>query len=85
MHKFLAMVLAISISLWGVLSAETGHAQNGSEEAKQVTKALWTLNDFYQDPSMGWFRQNLHRARGVLIMPLLVKMGFIGGFQKLRR
>lgn len=78
MHKLLALVLAISLS--GVLSAETGYAQTESEQTKQVTKALWTFNDFYEDPAMGWFRQNMHRAKGVLIMPLLVKAGFIVGF-----
>ena len=76
MRKLLALILAIS--LLGVFSLTTLRA--AEEESKEVTKALWTFQDFYKDPAMGWFRNNLHRVKGILIMPLLVKAGFIGGF-----
>lgn len=78
MHRSSAIVLAISLLV--VLSAGKAHTQAGGKWAQEVTKAQWTFTDFYEDPAMGWFRQNLYRAKGILIMPLLVKMGFIGGF-----
>ena len=76
MRKLLAVILAIS--LLAIFSLTT--VRSAEEEAKEVTKALWTFQDFQQDPAMGWFRNNLHRAKGILIMPLLVKAGFIRGF-----
>ena len=78
MQKSLAAVLAISLFI--VMSVGNARSQTETEWTKEVTKAKWTFDDFYKDPAMGWFRQNLHRAKGILIMPLLVKMGFIGGF-----
>lgn len=76
MRKLQAVILAVSLLVVFSLSA----VHSAEEEAKEVTKALWTFQDFQKDPAMGWFRNNLHRAKGILIMPLLVKAGFIGGF-----
>jgi lipid-binding SYLF domain-containing protein len=44
-----------------------------------VTAADATLNNFLRDPEMTWFRDNLPSARGVLIVPAMVKAGFIFG------
>lgn len=75
MRKLLAIILATC--LLAVLSMGMAHSE--TEWAKEVTKAQWAFQDFYKDPTMGWFRDNLHRAKGILIMPLLVKGGFIIG------
>ncbi len=66
-----AMALAIAAAALPVF------AQN--EGADHVTRAVTTLSNFERDPQMTWFQQNFHRARGVLIVPEVVRAGFIFG------
>lgn len=50
------------------------------DNARQlVDSAYSTLKNFKADPDMGWFRNNVKNARGVFIVPRLVKAGFIFG------
>ncbi len=50
------------------------------EDAKElVSKSLSTLDDFANDPDMKWFRNNIKNAKGILIVPNLLKAGFIFG------
>jgi lipid-binding SYLF domain-containing protein len=54
----------------------------GEEEAKPqllVDQARVTLMNFMADPEMGWIQQNLKNCKGVLIVPSMVKAGFIWG------
>jgi lipid-binding SYLF domain-containing protein len=44
-----------------------------------VSGGLETLNNFANDPEMTWFRKNVKRAKGVLVVPQLLKAGFIFG------
>jgi lipid-binding SYLF domain-containing protein len=44
-----------------------------------VDKAVTTLEDFMKDPNMTWFRDNLKYAKGLLILPTMVKAGFFFG------
>lgn len=46
-----------------------------------VTDSVTTLQDLATDSQMGTFRQYLKSAKGVLIIPLLVKAGFIVGIE----
>ncbi len=50
-----------------------------SEQQQLVNAAEATLNNFLRDPEMSWLQQNIHRVRGVLIAPSIVKAGFIFG------
>lgn len=50
-----------------------------SEPEKHVIMAEATLSNFLRDPNMSWFQQNLHRVKGVIIVPTVVKAGFIFG------
>jgi len=50
-----------------------------SDQQKLVNAAEVTLQNFLRDPEMTWLQQNLHRAKGVLIAPEIVKAGFIFG------
>lgn len=50
-----------------------------SDEQALIDDATRTLNNFMVDPDMGWFRDYAHRARGMLIVPQLLKAGFIIG------
>ena len=44
-----------------------------------VTRAEKTFKDFGADPDMQWFRDNLKKAKGILIVPRLGKGGLIFG------
>ena len=44
-----------------------------------VDQALITLNNYMADPDMGWLKVHLKDSKGVLIVPSMVKAGFIIG------
>ena len=51
-----------------------------AEEArKHVDMAQTTLSNFMRDPNMSWIQTNLPNAKGVLIVPKVVKVGFVFG------
>ncbi len=54
-------------------------AQDDLKPQILVDQALVTLNDFVGDGEMGWFRDHLKNAKGVFIIPQLLKAGFIFG------
>jgi lipid-binding SYLF domain-containing protein len=55
----------------------SGHAEDKPQEI--VDGAVTTLNNFSSDPNMSWFQKHIKDARGVFIVPSLVKAGFILG------
>lgn len=44
-----------------------------------VDQALATLNDFVGEKDMEWFKNHLKESKGIIIVPQLVKAGFIFG------
>ncbi len=44
-----------------------------------VDKATKTVEDFKADPDMTWFRDNVDDAKAVMVVPVLLKAGFIFG------
>ena len=44
-----------------------------------IDAATESVNTFTVDPDMKWFRDNMNHAKGVLVVPSLVKGGFIFG------
>ena len=50
-----------------------------AEEQGTVDKALVTFRDFMADKEMEWFKKNLKDAKALLIVPNLLKAGFILG------
>jgi lipid-binding SYLF domain-containing protein len=49
------------------------------DPSKLVDDATATLSNFTRDPDLGWFRDNLPSAQGLLIVPSFVRAGFIFG------
>ncbi len=62
-----------------LLVAGSAAAPAQSDPQKLVDAADTTFQNFMRDPDMGWLRDNIGRARGVLIAPEVAKAGFIFG------
>jgi len=66
----------------GLLAQSGAYTLAAAEDAEQqvlVDKAVVTVNNFMADPDMTWLRSNIKNAQGVLIIPSLVKAGFVFG------
>ena len=50
-----------------------------ADQRKLVSTATLTLSGFLNDPDMHWLRNNINRAKAVLIAPTITKAGFIIG------
>ena len=67
------------VMITAALTAVAPSAFGQAEQQKLVDDSVASLSNFMRDPDMGWLQQNIGRARGVLIAPMLVKAGFIFG------
>ena len=74
---FRSTCVAIAAAFVALAVAPMASAQ--SEQQQLINAADASLSNFMRDPEMGWFQQNVGRAKGVLIAPQLVKAGFILG------
>lgn len=54
-------------------------ANDKADAEKTVNGAVSVLKNFSADPNMTWYRENLPKAKAVMIIPTLVKAGFIFG------
>jgi len=67
------LLLSSALCLVAPAAAQTTNPQ------KLVTDAQTTLNNFLRDPAQTWIHDNIGRAKALLIVPQLVKVGFIFG------
>jgi SH3 domain-containing YSC84-like protein 1 len=51
----------------------------GDEARQHVEMAQTTLSNFLRDPNMTWLQSHMADAKGVLIVPKVVKVGFVFG------
>ncbi len=65
-------------SVFYLVSLPAG-AQEDLKPQILVDQALVTLNNFVAESDMAWFRDHLKDAKGVFIVPQLLKAGFIFG------
>jgi len=68
--------LAGAAVLLAAVVVSAAHAANVEELVDDATN---TVRDFTTDPQMDWFREHVGDAKGVLIVPRLLKGGFIFG------
>jgi lipid-binding SYLF domain-containing protein len=76
MSRLLASTLAAGLILSGAVPARADDAQDAKQLAE---KAKLTVEEFQTDPNMGGFRDLAKRARGMLILPQMVRAAFIFG------
>ena len=73
-------LLAAGLAVVGFAALPTvGFADEAAEAQVVVDDANRTFSNFISDPDMVWFRNNLNKARGLLIVPKLGRGGFIIG------
>lgn len=76
-HPFFTPALRWLLALLLITSAGAALAQ--SDQQKLVNEADKTFQNFVRDPDMTWLHDNIGRAKGVLIAPVVAKAGFIFG------
>ncbi len=74
-----AWMIACAIVAGGFTACATMESVPSGEPQKLVSDARVTLSNFLRDPDQTWIQQNLSRARAVLIVPQVVRAGFIFG------
>lgn len=72
------MILILSLGIIFAIGTPT-NAWSSDKAQLLVDKASITFDHFINDPNMAWFRKNLKSAKGLFIIPALVKAGFIWG------
>src|SRR5512141_1762113 len=77
MKRLLAVILGIAALTVGL--SLRAYAAEPNEQQILVDQAQITLRDFQKAPDMAWFRDTLPKAKGVLIVPGLVKAGLLFG------
>jgi lipid-binding SYLF domain-containing protein len=77
MRLFLFCVGIITISM--VIFVIPSKAEEPVDQQGLVDKARITFQSFMADENMAWFRDDLHKAKGLLIVPSLLKAGFVLG------
>lgn len=68
--------LAVIVLLLAAVAVSAAHAAGADELVNDAKK---TIDNFTADPQMDWFREHVRDAKGVLIVPRLLKGGFIFG------
>jgi lipid-binding SYLF domain-containing protein len=61
------------------IAAAPAKASDLSEAQEIVTKARLTFQNLLQDPNMPWFRDHVRDAKGIFIVPQLLKAAFFVG------
>jgi SH3 domain-containing YSC84-like protein 1 len=63
----------------GMVNAQDEAVDEITNQTILIDKAIVTLNDFIADPKLDWFRKHIKDSYGIIIMPQLLKAGFIFG------
>ena len=75
-----ASIIAALIMLW-LCTPGQGLADDAADAKALVDQAEVTVKNFLNDPDMKWFAGHLQEAKGILILPKLIKGAFIFGLE----
>ena len=77
-NKHCQLLFVALLSL--VMTAASALAEDFAKPEELVLKGEAVFKSFMADPNMGWFRDNVGNAKGVFIVPQMLRGGFfIGG------
>ena len=74
-----SILAAFGLTFLAAAAGVPAQAQAASEQQDLVNKATKTVEDFKAHPDMTWFRDQLPNAKAVVVIPVLLKAGFIFG------
>lgn len=77
--RLFGSVVSVLVTTVFFLSAVPAGAQDDLKPQILVDQARVTLNNFVKEADMEWFEDHLKDSKGVLIVPQLLKAGFILG------
>ncbi len=72
-------LLTCAIALFALLVAAPCMSDEKADAIELVQDAESTFHNFVSDPAMEWFRDNVKDAKALVIVPQLLKAGFIFG------
>jgi len=80
-NRVSVMITVLAFLVTGVLFASytPATAENRDEVQRLVDRAQGTFKDFMHDSNYSWLQKNLDDAKGVLIIPQVLKGGFVWG------
>jgi lipid-binding SYLF domain-containing protein len=78
-HHYFIVVFALVFGMFTSALLYPAFANAASEEQLLVDKARITVESFMSDPNMSWLKGHLKEAKGILIVPSLLKAGFVFG------
>lgn len=73
------LVKTMTMVFIGLLIISLTSPVSASDQQALVDRARITFESFMADPNMTWLQENLHTAKGLVIVPSLLKAGFIFG------
>jgi len=73
------LVMSLFVVALFFVMALPAAAQDDLKPQILVDQALLTLNEFVGEKDMEWFKNNLMHSKGIIIVPQLLKAGFIFG------
>ena len=73
------LITVLLLLLCLTLPLAPARADYYSEPADLVERATMVYKGFLADPNMEWFQRNVDRARGIFIVPQMLRGGFIIG------
>jgi lipid-binding SYLF domain-containing protein len=79
MHRFMTSVVALAATLALGLGGAPARADDAQDARQIVEKAKLTVEQFQTDENMGALRDLAKKAKGMLIMPQMLRAAFIVG------
>jgi lipid-binding SYLF domain-containing protein len=83
MKSMTSQLIAVVLATFLVFAAFVNLAGAASKDIEKpeelVEKALVTFNNFSADPNMTWFRDNIGKAKAIIIYPRIIRAGFLLG------
>lgn len=73
------LFLLFALTSTALFTATTGLADDYGKPQELVAKGTSVFKSFMQDPNMEWFRNNVYQAKGIFIVPQMLRGGFIIG------
>lgn len=74
-----AVIAPVFLPLIVLLFLSPAKADYYNEPADLVDRATMVYKGFLVDPNMDWFKRNVNQARGIFIVPQMLRGGFIVG------